>query len=121
MIGFSVSIHNEIQTIDSYMLCLQFIKHRAKRLGKSTKEKIPKRLKKVFENRDSTEKDFYKCHALVLYVLKIKVARQKLRHLSENVKTSMDRRLNLMRKPFDWLEKTETLKYIPKQDFWLCN
>ena len=44
----------------------------------------------MFENRGSTEKDLNKCHALVLYVLKIKVARQKLRHLSENVKTSMD-------------------------------
>ena len=43
-------------------------------------EKIHKRSINVFENRDSTENDLYKCHALELF--KITAARQKMRQLS---------------------------------------
>ena len=42
------------------------MKHTAKRFGKNMEEKIHNGLNKLFENRDYTENELYKHHALVL-------------------------------------------------------
>ena len=83
-------------------------------------EKIQKRLNKLFENRDSTEKDLYKCHALVLKHIENQSCSTKIETFIKKCKTLMKQAIEKNEEIIQLAGKAEhTDKYIPKQDLWL--